>query len=96
MESLGHVYAVTGKSEEAARILAELDKAKWRSNDAEYGKLGIYVGLGDLGNAFKVLEKQAPDWQELPYELRLDPRFDSLRADPRYQAFLKKHFGSQG
>jgi hypothetical protein len=54
----------------------------------------IHMLCGDLENAFALLERslQTPSGITI-HELRLDPTWDPLRADPRFQQMLAK-FGA--
>jgi serine/threonine-protein kinase len=50
----------------------------------------VHTGLGDRDAAFQWLEKAATDDLFMLTYLKMDPIYDSLRADPRYFAILKK------
>ena len=50
----------------------------------------IYMGLGDKDQAFEWFNKT---FEENPYRiawLKVDPRFDSLRSDPRFADLLRR------
>jgi hypothetical protein len=50
----------------------------------------VYIGLGDMDQAFAWLNKM---FDEDPYRLavlKANPRFDSLRADPRCTDLLRR------
>ena len=55
----------------------------------------IHMMCGDLDNALALLDRslQTPSGVTI-HELRLDPIWDPLRADPRFQQMLAK-FGAQ-
>jgi hypothetical protein len=50
----------------------------------------IYAGLGENEQAFAWLDKACADriWP-LP-QLKVDPRFDSLRSDPRFAGLVQR------
>lgn len=50
----------------------------------------VYAGLGDKDKAFDWLEKEIADRSLSISLLRVEQRFDSLRADPRFQDLLKR------
>jgi len=50
----------------------------------------MYTGLGDKDQAFEWLEKAYEDRIEMLIFLKVDPNWDSLRADPRFSALLAK------
>ncbi len=80
LASLGRAYAVNGMSDEARKILQELAaRAKQRYVPA-YQVALVYTGLGDKENAFGSLEKAFEERSTLLTYLKMDPRFDSLRA----------------
>ena len=88
--ALGHVYGVMGRQEGALRLI------ETTRDRALKGRLGptavavIYLGLGDKDAAFSWLEKA---WElregALPY-IKLDPRCDPIRSDPRFALLLRK------
>ncbi len=50
----------------------------------------VYVGLGDKEQAFAWLEKAYQDRSFWLIWLKVEPRFDSLRDDPRFQDLLRR------
>lgn len=85
---LAYVFAISGKKPEARRILAEL-LSESRSEYAQPCAIAvIYTGLGEKNSALAWLER-CGQLENLP-NLRVDPRFDSLRGEPRFQALLKR------
>ncbi len=50
----------------------------------------IYTGLGEKEKAFEWLEKAYEDRSELMTWLKVDPRLDPLRDDPRFQDLLRR------
>jgi hypothetical protein len=58
-----------------------------------YRQALIRSGLGELDEAFALLEANSGSWTLPPVGLLLDPRFDNLRADPRYETLMRKRFG---
>lgn len=93
LEALGHAYAIAGRRAAAERIIAELKACPEDKDDTVYRQALIHAGLGELDNAFTLLDANSGDWTSPPVGLALDPRFDNLRADPRYETLMKKRFG---
>jgi serine/threonine protein kinase/tetratricopeptide (TPR) repeat protein len=88
--SLGHAYAVWGNQAEALRILEELlDRAKREAIDF-VSVAAIYVGLRDTENALTALEKACDNRGMSGILVKVDPRFDPLRSEPRFQQVLKR------
>jgi serine/threonine protein kinase/tetratricopeptide (TPR) repeat protein len=87
--ALGHAYAVAGRSAEARRCLVDLrEMARTRFVPSDPMGL-IYVGLGDPANALEFLEKAA-DEHSIFLNIGVDPRFDPLRSEPRFDALLRR------
>ncbi|HQR36442.1 MAG TPA: tetratricopeptide repeat protein, partial [Blastocatellia bacterium] len=86
--SLAYVYAVAGRRAEAQEILTRL-LAEAESKPILPVYMGMaYVGLGDKERAFQWLEKVKG--ATLMNVARADPRFDSLRDDPRLAALYSQ------
>lgn len=85
---LGTAYAKAGRREKAQTILEQLETSKEYVSPAELAVL--YVSLGEREKAFAALEKAyvAHDLQ-LQY-LKVEPGFDSLRDDARFQDLLRR------
>jgi tetratricopeptide (TPR) repeat protein len=88
---LGHLYAVTGRHDEAREIITILA----RQPLAERGNTGaaiaiVYEGLGEHERAMQWLEKADRDGVRLPFELRVVPQWAALRGRREFREFLKK------
>lgn len=87
---LEHLYAIWGKRAEAEQVLTELHRKSEQSYVSAYDIAVIYAGLGETEQAFTWLYKaieQRPFWL---CWLKLDPRLDGLRADPRFHNLLRR------
>jgi eukaryotic-like serine/threonine-protein kinase len=90
LASLGHAYARAGMKSEASATLARLAEASTHRHVSAYHVAVIYIALGDT--------KVGLDWLERAYDeqspwigyLRVDPRVDPVRSDPRFEALLRK------
>jgi hypothetical protein len=102
LTSLASAYALGGRRADANRVLRQLeDIAKgqgpapaWHGRTPSgyvcpYEVAGAYAQLGNKDRAFTWLDK-AYQSRSCMYWLRLDPRLDSLRLDPRYQDLLRR------
>jgi hypothetical protein len=70
-----------------------LDEVKRRLEQGEGTTMSLaflYTGLGEKDQAIAILERQAEQIGSNIIHFVLDPIFDPLRAEPRYQALLKK------
>ena len=86
--SIAHTYALMGKREAARRILAELEERASQSYVPPHDIAMIYSGLGEKDEAFRWLKAAYDERFSLLVFLELDPRFDNLRADPRFANLL--------
>ena len=82
---LGYVYALLGNRAEADKIINELNGRATR----EYIDPGlvayIYIALGDKDRAFAWLDKAYQQRSGIIGFLQIEPKFDPLRSDPRFQ-----------
>jgi TolB-like protein/DNA-binding winged helix-turn-helix (wHTH) protein/Tfp pilus assembly protein PilF len=88
---LAYGYAVAGEKDEALKILDEMkqDQSQGRYV-APFAFALVYMGLGDKDQAFEWLNKT---FDENPYRLsflKVNPRFDGLRSDPRFTDLLRR------
>jgi tetratricopeptide (TPR) repeat protein len=90
MASLGHVYAMEGRREEARRLLDQLRGESKKSYVSSYHAAVIYAGLGEKDKAFEMLDQATQERSTLLVYLRKDPRLMTLRSDPRFQALLDR------
>ena len=88
--SLGHAFAASGNQVEAQRVLAELKELSQRRYVSTYSIAMIYAALGDKEQAFQWLEKANDERNTEMVFLKVDPRADPLRDDPRFQQLVKK------
>jgi tetratricopeptide (TPR) repeat protein/DNA-binding winged helix-turn-helix (wHTH) protein len=84
--ALGYVYAFTGRRGEAERILSRLLERERENETSPYYIATVYAGLGDKDQVFAWLEK-IKHLRTIRL-IKTDPRFDSLRDDPRFAALL--------
>jgi hypothetical protein len=54
----------------------------------------IHLGLGEKEKALDWLEKSYQDQESASWYLKVDPIYDSVRNNPRFQALVAKIFGS--
>lgn len=90
LTQLGYSYAMAGRKSEALKTLAELEAVAQRRYSSPVRIACIYVGLGDKERAFEWLEKGFTGRSDHLTQLKMDPMFDSLRADPRFADLLRR------
>jgi Flp pilus assembly protein TadD len=93
LSELGYVYAVAGRRTEAQKVLNQLNElSKQKYVPAGY-RVMIYAGLEEKGKALEWLEKSY--WEHLVIAegsaaIKVDPIYDPLRSDPRFQGLLRR------
>ena len=80
---LAHVYALSGRTTEARRILRELEQ-KEDSDSAWFAIAGGYAALGEKDRAFNWLEKAYAKRDFFLPTLAINPWMDPLRSDARF------------
>jgi TolB-like protein/Tfp pilus assembly protein PilF len=92
---LGRAYAETGRKDKALEILGRLKQIGQQHYVRDYLYALIYIGLGDKAAAIDYLEK-ASDGGETPDTtwLKVDPLFDPLRNEPRFQQLVARVFSN--
>ena len=80
----GFVEAAAGHTAEARQTLAELKTLSDRKFVTPYGVALVYAGLGQNDDAFTWLNRAFDERSHWLVWLRLDPRWDGLRPDPRF------------
>jgi Flp pilus assembly protein TadD len=86
--NLANAYAVSGRKEEAVKIVKDLESQQSHNFSTDSNIALIYVALGDNARAMMWLTKD--------YQARFNPSilrrpvFDPLRSDPRFQDLLRR------
>ena len=85
---IGSVYAAAGKRDEAIKILEEVKALAGERYDLGVHIAAIYAALGNKDQAFAWLDNAYEAHAFVLIELKVDPKFDTLRADPRFADLL--------
>jgi TolB-like protein/DNA-binding winged helix-turn-helix (wHTH) protein/Flp pilus assembly protein TadD len=86
--NLANAYAVSGRKEEATKIVEQLESRQSQGSSTHASIALIYVGLGDNDHAIV--------WLTKAYQARFNPSilvrpvFDPLRSDPRFRDLLQR------
>ena len=88
---IGRAYALSGKRREAQRVLDELKEQSKTRYVSPVSMAVIHAGLGEHEQAIAWLEKalDGGDADRL-YFLGVQPTWDSLRSEPRFQDLLRR------
>jgi non-specific serine/threonine protein kinase len=88
--ALGHTYAVSGNRDGAMRILEELEQLSKQRYVRPLDIAFVYAGLNQKDQAIEWLEKAYEERSCNLVYIRIDPRLDPLRSDPRFQDLLRR------
>jgi TolB-like protein/Tfp pilus assembly protein PilF len=86
---LGYTYAMAGRKDDAAKLLANLLQKSKQSYVPPYSLALIYTGLGQRTEALEWLQKACVEQSRWRGWLKLIPELDSLRSDPEFIEFLQ-------
>jgi tetratricopeptide (TPR) repeat protein len=87
--AVGYVNAMAGRRAAAQRIADELATRYERGEDETAGAVAaIDAALGDKSGAFQWLDRARLRREAWVAYLKVDPKFDTLRADPRFTMLL--------
>jgi len=87
--SLGHAYAVSGKTEEAKKVIGHLKELSIHEYVAPYNIAVIYAGLGEKDEAFAWLNHAYQERSYLLTYLTVDERLDKLHSDSRFDELVR-------
>jgi adenylate cyclase len=88
--ALAQIYAAAGRKEDAGKIIADIEADKDLSGNDYRGMALVYAALGENDMAFQWLEKSFEKHEESLCSLKIDPKMDPLRSEPRFNTLLKK------
>jgi TolB-like protein len=89
--AIGYIYAITNKRDKAFEIIKGLEYLYKCMYIEPHLIALIYMGLGDLDQAFEWLEKSFSNQSLLFFSyLKVWPLFDGFRSDPRFEDLLRR------
>jgi serine/threonine protein kinase/Flp pilus assembly protein TadD len=88
---LGYALAVAGRKVEAQEILRDLIGLSNVKYSEPFGIAAIHAGLGERDQALEWLQKSCDEMSPfVSMFLKVDPKFESLRSDPRFADLLRR------
>ncbi len=87
---LAYVYGRSGQQAQAQRALKKLQELNRQRQMDPAGILWAYVGMGNKNQAFAWMEKAYAQHSNILTTLKVEPGFDPLRSDPRFQDLLRR------
>jgi TolB-like protein/Flp pilus assembly protein TadD len=90
---LSQAYARQGKTDEAQKVLARIKEQAKSQYVSPYSLAIALTALGDKARAIDELERGYDDAGFYISLIKVDPFFDDLRGDPRFEALVQKVVG---
>ena len=90
LAQIGRLKAIAGDRAGAHQVLAELAKRSQSRYVSPYFSTVVHAALGDRDAAFAALERGFEARTFFMTWLLIDPDLDPLRADPRFDALIKR------
>jgi TolB-like protein/DNA-binding SARP family transcriptional activator len=87
---LAYAYAVTGRTDEARRIVADLEGRPDEASRLQYHLAMAHTGLGDADRAFTWLHRGFDDQASFMAGVSIDPALAPLRTDPRWAELVRR------
>ena len=87
---LGYIYAIAGKREKAQEILDRYLELSEKEFVPPTNIANVYMGMGEKEKAFEWLEKTYDQREAGLKDLNVNPIYDSLRSDPRFQDLIER------
>ncbi|HWY49859.1 MAG TPA: tetratricopeptide repeat protein, partial [Chthoniobacterales bacterium] len=92
---LGQAYARQGKTDEARKVLARIREQAKSQYVSPYGLAIVLTALSSKADAIDELERGYDDAGFYISLIKVDPFFDDLRGDPRFDALVQKVIGAK-
>jgi len=90
---LAHAEGTIGRQNEAQQILAQLTEQARTRYVSGYAFSVMYLGMGEKNEAFDWIERATRDHGDYFIKfIAVDPYFDLLHGDPRFEALVAKMF----
>jgi tetratricopeptide (TPR) repeat protein len=90
LASLGHLYGIMGRKDKAEGILVDLQTRARHENVSGYQIALVHLGLNRKAPALESLEGAYREHSTLLSYLKMDPRLDPLRGDPKFAELLRR------
>ncbi len=90
LASLAHAHALGGSDDEARQILVQLAQIAGERHVSAYHVATVHVALDDADESFRWLDTAFAERSPWIGYMRVDPRLNPLRSDPRFSALLTR------
>jgi TolB-like protein/Flp pilus assembly protein TadD len=90
LAAIGHVYGITGRREEALKMLERMNAVAKSRYVTPYGVALVYASINDKEKAFEYLNKAFEEKSNWLVWLKQDPRWEPIKNDSRYQELVSR------
>jgi hypothetical protein len=90
LASMGWIYAMAGRKVEAEKILEDLKDFNRQRYVSNFGIAIVSVALGKHEEALERLEQAFEEKEDPMTSLKVNPRLDPLRSNPRFEKLLQR------
>ena len=90
LANMASIYGRAGQREEALHVLKRLEELNLREPLPLTVLAAAYLSVGDKERALTYLEKEYAERYNEMTKLKVDPGYDPLRSDPRFQDLLRR------
>jgi tetratricopeptide (TPR) repeat protein len=88
--NLGAAYALSGQPDKASVALRPVEEEAKNSSEAAYRLSLAYADMGRNDEAIRLLQRCVEARDDRLMWIKVEPRFNGLRSDPRFREILKK------
>jgi hypothetical protein len=83
-------HAMAGRPDMARSVIRELEERAATRYVPTYGLAGVYDALGERAKALDLLERSYAERDGLMVFLKVDPKWDKMRSEPRFAELMRK------
>jgi TolB-like protein/DNA-binding winged helix-turn-helix (wHTH) protein/Flp pilus assembly protein TadD len=84
------VYGYSGRTAEAQEMLTRAVQFPWKPEQRIPALLAVYSAVGRKDQVIALLQQALADHSNAVTSIKVDPIYDSLRSDPRFQDVLRR------
>ncbi len=88
--TFGYLLARSGQTDEARKILVDLESRAKSQFVPAYAVAQVHLGLGNKKEALDQLERSFDQREALLVFLKVEPRWDELRSEPRFVNLVRR------
>ncbi len=90
LAATAYCHASAGEKEDALKIVETVKRTGVLNGNTARGIALVYAALGDTESAYAWLEKTFESRSESMFLLKIDPKLDPLRGDPRFDKLIER------